>query len=215
MTTFDPIIDKLVHDLVPKQSMTFRQLSIFVLISFITILVIILSVMKIRPDYIYAFQSGTLIWKPSIFFLPALSCLLLLATSCLPGRTIKKIYFIPFIISAVFFTILFIQTLFNFTLSNFISAVTDPKAPFCFGIIIIGGCIILAFLWNLWIKKSAPENATHTGIYAGLLSGLIAATAYAFHCTQDSPFYILFYYVLPVGILGLIGKWFGKNRLYW
>src|SRR5258708_23903474 len=44
------------------------------------------------------------------------------------------------------------------------------------------------------LRKGAPTNLTRTGPIAGLLAGALGATAYAFHCSDDSlPFISICY----------------------
>lgn len=68
----------------------------------------------------------------------------------------------------------------------------------------------------LWaIRQGASTRPALTGFLAGLLSGGIAATAYAAHCPDDSPLFVMIWY--PVGILALAaaGALLGPRVLRW
>jgi hypothetical protein len=213
--TFDPLIAKLVSDLKPSRVMTLRQLSMGILLCFAGALAVLMLVMGLRPDYQAAIQSGAMFWKPGLFALSAISALLVLYASSLPGRTGRIIYFIPGLIALLFFALLIGQSILYFDIEQVTAALTDKRAPFCLVIVTLLGGIILAALWRIWLMKSAPINAIWTGALAGACSGFIAASAYAFHCGQDHPFYLIIYYGLPIAVLSAMGGWLGQRYLKW
>lgn len=64
----------------------------------------------------------------------------------------------------------------------------------------------------LWILRSgAPASPALAGAAAGLLAATAGATLYAFHCFDDSPLFVITWYVLaavPVVALGaIVGRW--------
>jgi hypothetical protein len=213
--TFDPLIAQLAGDLKPSRIMTLRQLVIYSLLCFGGALAVLMLVMGIRPDYQAAIYSGSMFWKPGLFALTALSALLVLYASSLPGRTDRIIYFIPGIAAMLFLGLLIVQSILHFNTEQVAAALTDKRAPFCLGVITLLGTVILMILWRTWLVKSAPINTLRTGILAGACSGFIAASAYAFHCGQDHPFYLIIYYGIPIIILSIIGGWLGQRYLKW
>jgi hypothetical protein len=50
---------------------------------------------------------------------------------------------------------------------------------------------------------------------AGLVAAGIAATFYAAHCPDDSPFFVATWYTLATGIVVLIGTLAGRRWLRW
>ncbi len=213
--TLDPLISQLVGDLKPRRSMTLRQLAIYSMCCFAGVLILLMAVLGIRPDYHTAMQTGAMFWKPSLFALCGFSAILCVFAVSLPGRTIKRIYLLPALIAALFLIGLIFQVFAHFDINDMIAALTDRRAPYCLGIVTIFASIIFAILWRVWLAKSAPMNVVLAGALAGASSGFIAASAYAFHCGQDHPFYLITYYGLPILLLSAVGAWCGKRYLEW
>jgi hypothetical protein len=65
------------------------------------------------------------------------------------------------------------------------------------------------------LRQAAPTRPTLTGAMAGLVSGALAATFYAFHCTDDSPLFVAIWYVLALGIVTGAGALGGRQLLRW
>ncbi len=72
---------------------------------------------------------------------------------------------------------------------------------------------LAAVLWTL--RSGAPASPALAGAAAGLLAAATGATLYAFHCIDDSPLFVVTWYVLatiPVVVLGAIA---GHRLLRW
>ena len=75
---------------------------------------------------------------------------------------------------------------------------------------------ILPLAVSLWaIRQGAPTRPMLTGFIAGLLSGGIAATAYATHCPDDSPLFVVLWYPVGILLLGIAGALLGRRVLRW
>jgi hypothetical protein len=75
---------------------------------------------------------------------------------------------------------------------------------------------VVPFVALVWfLRGGAPTNLKLTGAIAGLLAGALGATAYAFHCPDDSIPFIAFWYASMVGICSLIGAVLGPKLLRW
>jgi len=70
-----------------------------------------------------------------------------------------------------------------------------------------------ALIWAL--RRGAPTNLTQTGAIAGLVAGALGATAYAFHCADDSVPFIAIWYGTLVAFCGVIGAILGPRLLRW
>jgi hypothetical protein len=67
----------------------------------------------------------------------------------------------------------------------------------------------------LALRSRAPASPALAGAAAGLLAAATGATLYAFHCIDDSPLFVVTWYVLasiPVIVLGVIA---GHRLLRW
>ena len=70
-----------------------------------------------------------------------------------------------------------------------------------------------ALIWAL--RKGAPTNLRRTGAIAGLVAGALGATAYAFHCPDDSVPFIAIWYGTLVALCGAVGAMLGPRLLRW
>jgi hypothetical protein len=70
-----------------------------------------------------------------------------------------------------------------------------------------------ALIWAL--RKGAPTNLRCAGAIAGLVAGALGATAYAFHCPDDSVPFIAIWYGTLVGLCGVIGAILAPRLLRW
>jgi hypothetical protein len=72
---------------------------------------------------------------------------------------------------------------------------------------------LAAFL--LALRNGAPESPTMAGAFAGLAAAGIAVSAYALHCTDDSPLFVAAWYGLAVLFVTLTGAALGRLLLRW
>ena len=75
---------------------------------------------------------------------------------------------------------------------------------------------ISPFALLIWaLRKGAPTNLQRTGAIAGLVAGALGATAYAFHCSDDSLPFIAIWYGAMVLLCAWIGARLGPRLLRW
>jgi hypothetical protein len=75
---------------------------------------------------------------------------------------------------------------------------------------------IVPFVLLIWaLRKGAPTNLKRTGAIAGLVAGALGATAYAFHCADDSLPFIAVWYGAMVLLCAWIGARLGPRLLRW
>jgi hypothetical protein len=65
------------------------------------------------------------------------------------------------------------------------------------------------------LRYGAPTRPALAGAACGLLAGGLAATFYAAHCFDDSPFFVATWYSLAIAILTLAGAAAGRFVLRW
>lgn len=63
------------------------------------------------------------------------------------------------------------------------------------------------------LRRGAPSRPAVTGAFAGLLSGGLAATLYAAHCTDDSPMFVATWYSIAIASVTAIGALAGSRVL--
>jgi hypothetical protein len=71
------------------------------------------------------------------------------------------------------------------------------------------GCVLYA------LRQGAPTRPGLAGAVGGLLAGGLAAALYALQCTDDSPLFIVTWYILAIAAVTLIGTLAGRRLLRW
>jgi hypothetical protein len=88
------------------------------------------------------------------------------------------------------------------------------NARFCVVLVPLLGTPILAGLL-LALRKGAPTRPALAGAVAGLAAGGIGAALYAFHCTDDSPLFVLVWYGIGIAAVTAAGALIGRRLLAW
>ncbi len=65
------------------------------------------------------------------------------------------------------------------------------------------------------LRQGAPSSPGLAGAVAGLAASGIAATFYAAHCTDDSPLFVMTWYLIATLIVTLAGYLIGRTLLRW
>jgi hypothetical protein len=86
--------------------------------------------------------------------------------------------------------------------------------PYCLVLIPLFGLPGLLLLVEA-AKAQAPTDLRAAGFLVGLLAGGISATAYALHCPNDDPLYLVASYLPAILITGLLGRMLGPRILAW
>jgi hypothetical protein len=65
------------------------------------------------------------------------------------------------------------------------------------------------------MRSAAPASPAKAGVFAGLFSGALGASAYMLRCTDDAPLYVGAWYTLAILLLGAVGGAVGSRLLRW
>jgi hypothetical protein len=65
------------------------------------------------------------------------------------------------------------------------------------------------------LRAGAPRSPAMAGAAAGLLAAALAATLYAVHCSDDSPLFVVLWYVPAIAVITLAGAAVGSRVLRW
>jgi len=82
-----------------------------------------------------------------------------------------------------------------------------------FWIVGMGLPLLAGVLWAL--RGGASTRPALTGAAGGLLAGAAAAAVYSLHCTEDSPLFYAFWYLLAVLLVAGVGAVAGSRVLRW
>ena len=73
--------------------------------------------------------------------------------------------------------------------------------------------LFVGLFWAL--RKLAPTRLTQAGASAGLLAGSVAASIYAFHCTESAAPFVAIWYTAGIALATLFGAALGRWALRW
>jgi hypothetical protein len=93
-------------------------------------------------------------------------------------------------------------------------ALTGGSFPICAVVIPTLAAPSAAALF-FWLRKQAPTQPVLAGMAAGVLSGAIAAMAYALNCPVDSAAFVATWYPLAITACAALGALAGKFALRW
>lgn len=211
----DQLIENLVSDLKPQESLVDSMLWIHCTVCLLMVAGVVLAMMGLRADYPTALQDGAMLWKPGIFLLAWIGSILLILDLSRPIERIEKWHFVPFFLAGtILLWQLIVQLPYLFS-SDATLSLRDPNAIYCLSVIIGGGGIAMVMSWKFWFSRTASPNLTTLGALAGFSVGCLAATAYALHCDKDGILYIFVYYGIPILTLSVIGSLLSKRLLKW
>jgi hypothetical protein len=97
---------------------------------------------------------------------------------------------------------------------HWLPAAVGHNALWCLAMVpLLAAVPLAASLYCL--RRSAPADPVRAGAVAGLVSGGIAATIYALHCTDDSPLFVALWYTLGVLFVSAAGAWLAARLARW
>jgi hypothetical protein len=75
---------------------------------------------------------------------------------------------------------------------------------------------IVPFAVIVWaLRRTAPTDLVRTGALGGMAAGAVSATAYAFHCVDDSLPFVALWYGGTIALCTLAGATLGPRLLRW
>lgn len=176
-------------------------------------MLIMLMAIGVREDFWHYIQQPMVMLKHILPWFIIIALLPFVRASLRPEYTHRLApKLLPYIIIA-FSALLF--GLFNTDKSGWGMAVIGKTSPYaCIGYILL---LSIPLFWGVFftLSKGAPSFPTRAGIAAGLVSGAVAASIYAFSCDQDHPLFFAIWYSAAILISGIIGAFIGHFRLRW
>lgn len=174
-----------------------------VLLSLATAAGLFFVVLGPRADISEAAQTPRFLFKFLVTGLLAVTALAVLGLLARPGARAARAA--PFLALAPL--LLAAAVLVEFAIvppADYAARLVGTNIAVCLTFIpLIGIAPLAAFLGAL--RHGAPTRPALAGAVAGLAAGGLAATFYAAHCTDDSPFFVAAWYSLAIAGLALIG----------
>lgn len=176
----------------------------------VSIAVLILTI-GIRQNMMQALETARVLFKIGVTLTLAVAATSLVFRIGRPGvslraRSLSLILPVILIAAAVLLEMMM-------TPSNSWSArMMGRYSRFClFFIPLLSLAPLIGFL--LVLRESAPANPGIAGAVAGLAASGIAAAIYAWHCPDDSPFFLAAWYTLAIAIVTAAGYFIGRRLL--
>ncbi|WP_095012758.1 NrsF family protein [Tsuneonella mangrovi] len=74
---------------------------------------------------------------------------------------------------------------------------------------------LIAVALGWWLRRGAPVAPKLAGLYLGVASGALGMAAYGLACPDDQLFHLGIWHVIPVVLLGLLGRFAGPAIIRW
>jgi hypothetical protein len=209
----DDLINALIADLTVSK-LRFRQILIgAIALGAIIAAVLFLLLIGVRPDIGQAVETARFLFKFVVTIGLATTAAGLLWRLAIPGVS-PGLWEWAWLAAPALLIVAEIAELIAMPAPTWWPRLVGTNARFCLSLIpflSIGplACILLA------LRQGAPTEPGLAGAVAGLVSGGIAATLYASHCTDDSPLFVATWYPMAIGGVALVGYVAGSRLLRW
>lgn len=208
----DDLIARLAADNGPRRSPV-MLLWLALAAAFVLALLAMLLTVGTRPDLAAAAETWRFALKALIMLTLAGTSFLLLRRAIHPGGLAGAPLWSVLAAPAL----LIVAVLVELTLlprGDWGAAAIGQNWAYC--LVLVPGFGIAPLAVTLWaIRQGATTQPVLTGVLAGLLSGGIAAAAYAMHCPDDSPLFVMLWYPAGIIALGMAGALLGPRVLRW
>jgi hypothetical protein len=212
----DRLIDVLSTNLEPvKRGRLWKALLCALVVGLVAAFVVLLATVGMRSDFGSAahriFMALKLLFTLSLIGAGAV----FLIESMRPGRGSRKLFllvFVPFLVIGLAGLIaLALAAARSESCTMMMMGMRWQTCLLCIPLFAI--IPFAALIWAL--RQGAPTNLTRAGAIAGLVAGALGATAYAFHCGDDSLPFIAIWYGGSIALCTFIGAMLGPKLLRW
>jgi hypothetical protein len=174
---------------------------------------VFLAVLGIRTDLAAAIGQLWVMAKHAFPVLLAIAALGATARLARPGET-PGFWARAMLVAPALALVAFVVATAATPVSAWGATVVNASMATCLTMIPLVGLPVLgASLFAL--RQGASTNPRLTGAAAGLLSGAVAASLYAFYCTEDSPMFWALWYSAGIAIVAVAGALAGPRLLRW
>lgn len=209
----EDLIRTLSADASPRENMPLRLIAFGALGSYLVLVLIVIVGFGIRADFATAVASPRVQFKFAFglaLIASSLSALIpLMRPETTPSQALRAL--IPAGCVAIIGAA---GELMTTDAASWGTRLLGNNAIFC--LLIVPGLSLIPLAVLLYAGRSAASSFNGTlGFVAGLLSGGLAATAYALHCPDDSPLFVITWYGIAIALIGLVGARLGRRLLKW
>jgi hypothetical protein len=208
----DDLIHMLAED-APVPMRIGRAMTLALLLGTVISIALLLGTIGMRPHMAQAMQTARVMFKIGVTLTLAVAASGLVFRIGRPGmpvkaRSLSLILPLVLVIGAVIMEAMVMPA------DSWMPRMIGKHSRFCvFFIPVLSIAPLVGFM--LVLRSGAPENPGIAGAVAGLAAGGIAAAIYAWHCPDDSPFFVATWYTLAVAIVTSVGFFVGRRLLRW
>ena len=190
-----------------------RRMTLALLIGTLISAGLLLSTIGMRHNMADAIETARVLFKIGVTLVLAIAASSLVFRIGRPGvplltRVLALVIPLILVIGAISMEMMMTPS------ESWVAQMVGKHAPFCvFFIPILSIAPLAGFM--IALRNGAPENPGLAGAAAGLAAGGIAAAIYAWHCPDDSPFFVATWYTMAIAIVTLIGYLIGRRLLKW
>lgn len=208
----DDLIHMLAED-APVPMRIGRAMTLALLLGTVISIALLLATIGMRPNMAEAMQSARVMFKIGATLTLAIAACGLVFRIGRPGvplkaRSLLLILPLVLVIGAIMMEGMMTPS------DSWMSRMVGNHSRFCiFFIPMLSIAPLIGFM--LVLRDGAPESPGLAGAVAGLAAGGVAAAIYAWHCPDDSPFFVATWYTLAISIVTIVGFFVGRRLLRW
>jgi hypothetical protein len=190
-----------------------RRMTLALMIGVVISAALLLSTIGIRQNMAEAIETSRVLFKIGVTLVLAVAASCLVFAIGRPGvpllvRALALLIPLMLVIGAIGMEMMMTPS------DSWAARMIGKHAPFCvFFIPVLSIAPLAGFM--IALRNGAPENPGMAGAAAGLAASGIAAAIYAWHCPDDSPFFVATWYSTAIAIVTVIGYLLGKRLLRW
>jgi hypothetical protein len=190
-----------------------RAMTVALLVGIVVSASLLLLTIGMRPDMGQAMETARVLFKLGVTLVLAVVACGLVCRIGRPGapmrlRSLLLIVPLVLVIGAVAMEMRMTPA------ESWSTRMMGKYAPFCvFFIPVLSLAPLAGFM--IALRNGAPDSPGVAGAVAGLAAGGIAAAIYAWHCPDDSPFFVATWYTLAIAIVTGAGALIGRRLLRW
>jgi hypothetical protein len=189
-----------------------RLLALALATGVVVAVAILLSTIGMRTDMPHAIETARVLFKILVTLVLAIVACALIFRIGRPGASLKISAWL--LLPLGMLVVAVASELSVVPEDTWSASMIGHHAAFCVFFIPVLSLVPLVGLMFA-LRNGAPENPRLAGALAGLAAGGIAAAIYAWHCPDDSPFFVAVWYVLAITIVAGVGSLIGGRILRW
>jgi hypothetical protein len=209
----DDLINAMVQDGASRHISMAARISVALMLGGVVAATLFLSVLGVRPDIIQALQTWRFDIKVAIALISFGVALWATCELARPDADTQRALLV-FALPLTFLAVMVSFELITAPMGAWVGRTIGTNSRLCLtSITLLSIAPLVALLFAL--RAGAARSPPLAGAAAGLLAGSLAATLYATHCPDDSPLFVVLWYIPAIAFVGSVGAAVGSRLLRW